>query len=110
MALLAMCFASSTFIFPVLLFRGVLAPFTHSRGSKDAKLWTEAERLARPGRNGSRAGVTQTFRGAKRASGERRPKAYSPGRGNLTAAKRGERHKMSVKSESSESRSEGAVS
>src|SRR5579859_3783286 len=36
-ALLAICFACSTFIFPVLLFRGVFAPFTDSRGSKDAK-------------------------------------------------------------------------
>src|SRR5579863_3713606 len=36
-AALAICFACSTFIFCVLLFRGVLAPFTHSRGSKDAK-------------------------------------------------------------------------
>ena len=37
MALLAICFACSTFIFCVLLFRGVLAPFTDSRGSKGAK-------------------------------------------------------------------------
>src|SRR5580700_232997 len=37
LALLAICFACSSFIFSVLLFRGVLAPFTHSRGSKDAK-------------------------------------------------------------------------
>jgi hypothetical protein len=37
MALLAICFTCSTFIFCVLQFRGVLAPFTHSRGSKDAK-------------------------------------------------------------------------
>jgi len=35
-ALLAICFACSTFIFPVFLFRGVLAPFTYGRGSKDA--------------------------------------------------------------------------
>jgi hypothetical protein len=40
------------FHFLVLLFRGVLAPFTHSRGSEDAKQGTEAERLARPGWNG----------------------------------------------------------
>src|SRR5580693_2537101 len=37
LALLAICFACSSFIFSILLFRGVLAPFTHSRGSKDAK-------------------------------------------------------------------------
>src|ERR1700733_3750719 len=36
-ALLAICFACSSFIFSILLFRGVLAPFTDSRGSKDAK-------------------------------------------------------------------------
>src|SRR5580693_258997 len=37
MVLLAICFACSSFILSILLFPGVLAPFTHSRGSKDAK-------------------------------------------------------------------------
>jgi hypothetical protein len=39
----------------VLLFRGVLAPFTPQRGSKDAKQETGAKRLASPGRNGLHA-------------------------------------------------------
>jgi hypothetical protein len=53
--------------------------------------------------------VTQAFRGAKRASGDRRRETYSPGRGNLKAAKRGERDKSSAGSESSESGSEHGV-
>src|SRR6185437_9576296 len=84
-ALLAICFACSTFIFPVLLFRGVLAPFTHSRGSEDAKQGTEAKRLARPGRNGPHARVTLGFGGAKRASGDRRRAIQTRGRANLEA-------------------------
>src|ERR1700689_572022 len=74
----------------VLLFRELLAPFTKQRGGKVPKQRTGAKRLVRSGRNGSHAGVTQAFRGARRASGDRRGGAYSPGRGNLKAAKRGE--------------------
>src|SRR5579863_2169507 len=43
-ALLAICFACSTFMFSVLLFRGVLAPFNQSRGSKDEKQGTDGMR------------------------------------------------------------------
>src|SRR5271170_7749883 len=74
----------------VLLFRELRAPFTKQRGGKVPKQRTAAKRLVRSGRNGSHAGVIQTFRGAKRASGDRRRGGYSPGRGNLKAAKRGE--------------------
>src|SRR5579862_80374 len=56
----------------VLLFRELLAPFTKQRGGKVTKQRTAAKRLVRSGRNGSHAGVTQAFRGAKRASGDRR--------------------------------------
>src|ERR1700722_5571394 len=93
MALLTICLACSTFMI-VLLFRELRAPFTKQRGGKAPKQRAEAKRLVRPGWNGSHAGVTQMFRGAKRASGDRRPGAYSPGRGNLTAAKRGERENL----------------
>src|ERR1019366_3375509 len=89
MALLTICLACSTFMI-VLLFRELRAPFTKQRGGKFPKQRTEAKRLVRTGWNGSHAGVTQAFRGAKRASGDRRRAAYSPGRGNLKAAKRGE--------------------
>src|ERR1700730_5109892 len=65
----------------VLLFRELLAPFTKQRGGKVTKQRTAAKRLARPGRSGAHAGVTQAFRGAKRASGDRR-------RGGLLAGTR----------------------
>src|ERR1700686_1838450 len=70
MALLTICLACSTFMI-VLLFRELRAPFTKQRGGKVPKQRTEAKRLVRPGWNGSHAGVTQAFRGAKRASGDR---------------------------------------
>jgi hypothetical protein len=41
--------------------------------------------------------VTQPLGGAKRASGDRRRGAYSPGRSNLKAVKRGERDKSSAR-------------
>src|ERR1700722_12262532 len=97
-ALLTICVACSTFMI-VLLFRELRAPFTKQRGGKVPKKRTEAKRLGGPGWNGSHAGVTQTFRGAKLASGDRRQRPYSPGRGTLRAAKRGERDKMSVRSQ-----------
>src|SRR5579862_8009714 len=56
----------------VLLFRELLAPFTKQRGGKVPKQRTRAKRLVRPGWNGSHAGVTHAFGGAKRASGDRR--------------------------------------
>src|SRR3984893_10513106 len=65
----------------VLLFRELLAPFTKQRGGKVTKQRTAAKRLVRSGRNGSHAGVAQPFRGAKRASGDRR-------RGGLLAGTR----------------------
>src|ERR1700719_4202563 len=65
----------------VLLFRELRAPFTKQRGGKFPKQRTEAKRLVRPGWTGSHAGVTQAFRGAKRASGDRR-------RGGLLAGTR----------------------
>src|ERR1700689_3444278 len=65
----------------VLLFRELLAPFTKQRGGKVPKQRTGAKRLVRPGRNGSHAGVTQSFRGVKRASGDGR-------RGDLFAGTR----------------------
>ena len=62
-----------------------------ARSSKDAKQGPEAERLVRPGRNGPHAWVTHVFRGAKRASGDRRLTCYKPGRDNFVAAKGEER-------------------
>src|SRR5580704_15816486 len=93
----------------VLLFRELLAPFTKKRGGKVTKQRTAAKRLVRSGRNGSHAGVTQAVGGAKRASGDRRRATYSPGRGNLKAAKRGEQDKSSGKSELSESGRERGI-
>src|SRR5580658_451654 len=89
-ALLTICLACSTFMI-VLLFRELFAPFTKQRGGKVPKQRTGAKRLVRPGRNGSHAGVTQAFRGAKRASGDRRRVLYARGRGNLVAGKGRER-------------------
>src|ERR1700694_1569550 len=71
MALLAICFACSTFMV-VLLFRGVLAPFTPQRGSKDAKQETGAKRIG-ASRSERVALLSDTdFRGARDASGDRR--------------------------------------
>src|SRR5579863_7424432 len=78
MALLTICLACTTFMI-VLLFRELLAPFTKQRGGKVTKQRTAAKRLVRSGRNGSHAGVTQAFRGAKRASGDRRRGASCAG-------------------------------
>src|ERR1700691_952907 len=78
MALLTICLACSTFMI-VLLFRELRAPFTKQRGGKFPKQRTEAKRVVRPGWNGSHAGVTQAFRGAKRASGDRRRAALHAG-------------------------------
>src|ERR1700693_5174972 len=79
-ALLTICLACSTFMI-VLLFRELRAPFTKQRGGKVPKQRTRAKRLVGPGWNGSHAGVTQAFHGAKRASGDRR-------RGDLFAGTR----------------------
>src|SRR5580704_6296578 len=109
MALLTICLACSTFMI-VLLFRELRAPFTKQRGGKVPKQRTEAKRLARSGRNGSHAGVTQAFRGAKRASGDRRRGVYSPGRGNLVLANKGEYAKESARLAVDESTKGFAVS
>src|ERR1700733_10540221 len=94
----------------VLLFRELRAPFTKQRGGKFPKQRTEAKRLVRSGRNGSHAGVTQAFRGAKRASGDRRRSALIAGtRQSQSGEKRRAGHKSSPKSQSSESRREHGV-
>src|ERR1700722_10719107 len=108
MALLTICLACSTFMI-VLLFRELRAPFTKQRGGKVPKQRTEARRLVRPGWNGSHAGVTQASVARSVLVETGGEGAYSPGRGNLKAAKRGERDKSSARSESSESGSERGV-
>src|ERR1700685_1017996 len=88
------CFADD--LFGLLYFHdcspvsGALCPLHQTARGQGPETENGAKRLVRPGWNGSHAGVTQAFRGAKRASGGRRRGAYSPGRGNLKAAKRGE--------------------
>src|SRR5579864_4120389 len=51
---------------------GASCPLHQTARGQGPETENEAKRLVRPGRNGSHAGVTQTFRGAKRASGDRR--------------------------------------
>src|ERR1700692_3187678 len=93
------CFADD--LFGLLYFHdcspvsGAFCPLHQQRGGKVPKQGTEAKRLVRPGRNGSHAGVTQPFRGAKRASGDRR-------RGGLLAGTR--------QSQSGEKRRAGPIS
>src|ERR1700686_5106529 len=88
------CFADD--LFGLLYFHdcshvsGAFCPLHQQRGGKVPKQRTGAKRLVGSGRDGWPAGVTQGFRGAKSASGDRRPGAYSPSRGNLKAARRGE--------------------
>jgi hypothetical protein len=60
------------------------------------------ERLARSGRNGLHAGMTQIVRGVKRASGNQSRASYAPARGNLEAAKREEQTQSSPGAETAE--------
>src|ERR1700692_2862526 len=51
---------------------GASCPLHQTARGQRPETENEANRLVCPSRNGSHAGVTQTFRGAKRASGDRR--------------------------------------
>src|ERR1700676_2722446 len=60
---------------------GASCPLHQTARGQGPETENGAKRLVRPGRNGSHAGVTQAFRGVKRASGDRRRRTYLAGRG-----------------------------
>src|SRR5258708_16850212 len=96
-ALLATCFACSTFMF-VLLFRGAIAPFTGSRGSNtetgDKSVEVAASRSERvAGR------MTPGFGGVRRASEDRRRDELHAGRETDRSGQRGEQAESQAKTE-----------
>ena len=71
MALLAICFACSIFMFSVLLFRGLLAPFTTSLGASARNRGRKRRDSCIRVGSGQLVGP-QKLRGASSASGDRR--------------------------------------
>ena len=65
-----------------------MPPSPNREGGKVPKQRTEAKRLVRPGRNGSHAGVTQAYHGAKRASADRRRAGLHTGMRQSRSGKR----------------------